>query len=874
MSIIIPSLSGEQLKEKIQGEEIQGVKIYETTDDYLSFRDYIIEQINKNKTKNTYIAKKEEININKFITQLQSIQKNDTFTIVHKNILCQRIINLFNSYIKDLLSEEEWYLIKFNIINFGDSKLSLEAREYIETQLNKIEDLNMLLNDMLTKELKNIDKINNILIYIIYYLVELITNFYDNNTYIYNYSTLNYFIMGIIYLLIHLTIYDFPTSSSDQVYIKYQFVDTIVNQLNNFEQLYIWLIKIEDSEKHYMYNKLQDIYNNLEPHKQKYDSIDFNLFNIIYHLTLIFRKKNNQFRIKGQLPIIIFEDVFNFFKDENYDIYLQYIFRKFNLIRELYEEKNKDLDKLIISFIEEIENINDDSDDDGIKLLYIYIKYLLLRNIIYSIGIDNSIIQTIIELFNKSTTHKLEFIINYLNEIFINNELLVNIFIYNFGKDNINIKLYYDTPKTQIQSSVVQSHTPIVKTQSSSEPSHMESFSSNVSIVQSQNFSQSSSQIQSKSQSSSQIQSKSSSQIQIQSKSQELSTVMTTRKGIENVGNTCFFNSGLQLLYSIPEFKDLLLELKDSLVQIPESNAKKIIQNLIGLIKKLSDAEKSSDRCINPHPEIDAIFDTYMDEERLSEKKIKFRKGTQNDASEYVIMKIFNALDFLKISVPSILILSEILKLFNFDSVDLISCSVNFIGTREKERFSQTITSPYLNFPIYSTIQQSIHNFLEQERVSNTNCIGICHKQVKLTLNNKYLIIMLTIKDKSQSCHINGIININKDYFCLLGSVLHVSSTFTGGHYVYISFDGNGSTTPTFVYNDSSVYQTNHYDINKDSYILLYRKMENLPPVQQPGGSINTISKENNTISKENNSKWKNKYLKYKQKYFNLAKEI
>ena len=57
------------------------------------------------------------------------------------------------------------------------------------------------------------------------------------------------------------------------------------------------------------------------------------------YLHILFIKINNKFRIKGELPIIIFENVFDFFNDANYDIYLQYIYRNFYLIKELYEEK-------------------------------------------------------------------------------------------------------------------------------------------------------------------------------------------------------------------------------------------------------------------------------------------------------------------------------------------------------------------------------------------------------------------------------------------------------------------------------------------------------------------------------------------------------
>jgi hypothetical protein len=340
--------------------------------------------------------------------------------------------------------------------------------------------------------------------------------------------------------------------------------------------------------------------------------------------------------------------------------------------------------------------------------------------------------------------------------------------------------------------------------------------------------------------------------------------------GIQNIAATsCYINAAIQMFYSIPEFRQLMISLKN-VTEMPKLdlkvnknrkgqivNAKEIedrkqqLKVLVNLYNKIIDKAKNNENQIITIQELtdknegQSGTGLEYDENSIYANLFIDRAYTQQDSQEFIQTKIINMLnDYGKINNFDINILS-------FTENSQIKCSNQEDKTNETNTYGDILTIP-ANKDIFNnkTMQNLIDNYQNEEDLldddgktpkineecGDTTTPKTPHKK-KLSIlideNNKYLIIKL-----NREIYENGIgskteYNIknsesikvdNKDYR-LVGFIKHSGSTLRSGHYYYY-YTLKNSNNEYILANDSSIsfkkdIPTN--DIEK-GYIYLYEK--------------------------------------------------
>jgi ubiquitin C-terminal hydrolase len=297
--------------------------------------------------------------------------------------------------------------------------------------------------------------------------------------------------------------------------------------------------------------------------------------------------------------------------------------------------------------------------------------------------------------------------------------------------------------------------------------------------------------------------------------------------GLSNLGNTCFFNSILQLLYQCTMLNKLILS---------NNFTGPLISYYSNYLESYLNSESSY---FSPDDIVKYISD------------ILGRKGfQQEDAEQYLSYIIDCLINELKEFTDKELIgnnnisnknisLDELIDfLFTLKIKKTLKCPICLNCSESND----DINKLYLCIESYEQNQeQDLKNLINKYLLETLDCenkwkCDKCNEYIQATISRqiiklpKYLIIVLKRYDNLNRKN-NTIINmldnldINTKLYNLRGIVYHSGSTL-GGHYVYYG-NKHDLTNKWYLYNDSSVSQIDDNtisNIKKYGYIYLYVK--------------------------------------------------
>lgn len=274
-------------------------------------------------------------------------------------------------------------------------------------------------------------------------------------------------------------------------------------------------------------------------------------------------------------------------------------------------------------------------------------------------------------------------------------------------------------------------------------------------------------------------------------------------KGFLNLGNTCYLNSGLQLLMNIPEFCQLILNHKNT------SNELSLLAEFIILY----------------HSDNNGSLKPKFIKKIVSKRNNIFSGFSQEDSQEFLIY----FLDFIDNQIKE----NKINDLFGMKIDKIIKCKalscLKKSSTKETRLFLildiqdnfNYLNDCYRNYKIREKLEEDNRYFCE-----NCDKKRIASKRIEVADWPKNLIIVLKRFQQngyqlSKNDTFLDIPNNWRHNYKLKGGVIH-SGRLGGGHYVYFGNYDN----KWFLFDDSHISRIKSNQLNdykKRAYLLHYR---------------------------------------------------
>lgn len=316
--------------------------------------------------------------------------------------------------------------------------------------------------------------------------------------------------------------------------------------------------------------------------------------------------------------------------------------------------------------------------------------------------------------------------------------------------------------------------------------------------------------------------------------------------GLVNLGNTCFANAALQLIFSMSELRDYFMSdemWEKDLITLCKNKQCKTEDDILNIVKKyfcviFYKLLSVSGDVKNPIP----IFGLLR--YRNPNNGIQF--GAQNDSHEFLslilndlndeIFRIKNGLDVddKKICNNCKSIITDLLNV-------KFKVNLDYLTYDKKEELEQDNLYFILNLkPENKTIQDSINEYLKEETIKGFYETPDKETEIKKLISikstSKYLLFHIarfsqnngSTSKNNQPLEITEIINIpvedqNKTYE-LMSVVVHNGSLSGGHYYNYSKREGEW-----YCFNDSSVSKTELDNVlssvsSGSAYIVLYKE--------------------------------------------------
>jgi hypothetical protein len=359
-------------------------------------------------------------------------------------------------------------------------------------------------------------------------------------------------------------------------------------------------------------------------------------------------------------------------------------------------------------------------------------------------------------------------------------------------------------------------------------------------------------------------------------------------------GNSCYMNSAIQYLYSIPPLRELLQTVTDeeiddfiSAKDVDCTREEELNKDILKSLRSLFSKFKSGETPIRKDKEYSTLLLSGGRQEwRSGDMEDGFEPNQQSDAGEFVTT-LYRRFECFR-DIP---IFKKFYDSIKFNTYKTITCKENrtpIFATDNKDGKYNIMNTITLPIGKNNTIQEMINFYLSPESpTEDNNKISACSGDGTYTESQLYVnipdemryftftLVLFTVVDGrsvkitkeiplSKFIYIDSTDSQTKDkirvYFRIKGAICHIGRRPTGGHYVYEIFE-NGE--PKHIADDSSINDYYIDDSRKQEdrrtrYIFLYERYNptDLEKASIRGGGT-TLKRNHKTHKKHNTQKAK-----------------
>ena len=355
--------------------------------------------------------------------------------------------------------------------------------------------------------------------------------------------------------------------------------------------------------------------------------------------------------------------------------------------------------------------------------------------------------------------------------------------------------------------------------------------------------------------------------------------------GIQNIGNSCYMNSVIQMFWTIPELRYQILNYIEDTSVHPNTDIQTLLdkqKTVIVYLKKIFDFFKNNDNNVVYLDETNLInlrkFFIDNSNRSVEDKLNETETIRQQDAEEFfeIISIIFTPTYMPKKDIAYTGSYAEPLIDLNgkYTQTTLDICDFplpqEILNNNDNLRKTPKIDNAYiLQVEVKgNTLSDCINSFIFGERMESTNetddngnikikdnrignCLnatdedlvivkgvlknkGPATRTIKISnFSNNLIIQVKRFKTKVPFTGIKNIasitpdkeLKINDTNFKLKGCIVHLGSSAGGGHYVYVIFDDNGEPIKEISDSTVSLINNSYNGYLTNGYIYYYRKI-------------------------------------------------